>query len=357
MDSFRISFCVRFVLSFLVIGWGKAGFSQENVRTNLIREIDRLIVNEQPVDFSLVPGVLIGVMIRDSQYVVSLGETPHKSTVFELGSVTKPVVDFMVRAMLQDQHIDATSSICTYLPDSLCSAAWQEVTIDELLMHRSGLPKITPGMADAEDDVNDPYARYDMEALAKDMKLMSPQPEKYSYSHLNYAVLHWLIEDNGGRDELLENYLVTNLHLTSPQFDIPDSLVAPGYGKHGASRPPWHPDLLSIALGLKMSITDMLQFMDTISHVYDNVDLSSPGFDKKVLNRLANDEIYKVVGGWFMVPSGQDLIFFHTGHTGGHHVSIAFIPAKHVGVAVFANSSAGTSDLSIRLLDMLARGK
>ena len=66
---------------------------------------------------------------------------------------------------------------------------------------------------------------------------------------------------------------------------------------------------------------------------------------------------YKVVQGWFVFRSGKSLVFFHTGHTGGHYVSAAFIPEDDQYAIVFSNGVAGTQGLVLSVLGMLQRAK
>ena len=66
----------------------------------LQKEIAKILKFESPVDFNIVPGILVGIIDGDSTYVCSYGEAMSKDSVYELGSVTKPVVAWLARQAL-----------------------------------------------------------------------------------------------------------------------------------------------------------------------------------------------------------------------------------------------------------------
>lgn len=329
--------------------------AQPSPATRLGREINEIIQHEQPINFEVVPGALIGIYIGDSTYVFSVGQAPEKNAIFELGSLTKPVVAYLASRIQADQHINIEESICYFLPDTLCQGKWQQVTLGQLLQHSCGLPKVTPQMAKVEDKISDPYAAYEIADLAMDVDQLTPVPGQYSYAHLNYMILHWLFEYTGGVEMARKKYLEETWGLHSMRYEVPDSAITAGHGMNGAQRLPWHTKAMAPAIGLKSNITDMLQFVRSIAALEAMPDLTKTL--KRDLNAKAKKDIYQTHLGWFLVPNGNELMCFHTGHTGGHHTSVAFLPKRKVGVAVFSNGAAGSSHLSIRLLAMIWRAK
>lgn len=324
---------------------------------NLRKEIEEIINYEAGIDFSVVPGVMVGVVDGDSMYISSFGEQMDHGGIFELGSVTKPLV-----AWLTDQALDSLGwtrdvPVCRFLPDSLCTTYWETVTIEALLSHRAGLPRLPDNIGLIETSVTDPYAPYTIKHLVADMKMMSPQSGVYSYSNIGYAVLYWLFEKVGGIESFTAKKLLGPLQLKSTGWEIPDAQIAPGHGMDGRVRPPWHCGALSPAMGLKSGMQDLLTFVKYISP-----DLASktPILDaelKKELKVLNKIEAFKVIDGWFLIESSSTLVYYHAGRTGGHHVSIAFIPEARKGVVVISNGSLGSRELSLLVLSMVARSK
>lgn len=329
--------------------------AQPMMASILKKEINNIIRNEQPINFDLVPGALIGVFIEDSSYVFAVGQAPGKEAVFELGSLTKPVIAYLVNQVRTDNQFINDDLICHFLPDTLCQGAWKQVSLGQLLSHRCGLPKITPSMAEEQESISDPYKTYDIGDLADDMKGIEPTPGRYSYAHMNYMVLSWFLESKGGLENIRRTHLEQELGLISMQFDVPDSLITAGYGMNGQARTPWHTKAMAPAVGLKSNITDMLEFIRLASRDKDAPVMTKDM--KRDLEAKAKKEIFEMYKGWFLVPSGKNLMGFHTGHTGGHHTSAAFVFGKNIGVVVCSNGASGSGDLSIRVLEMMERGE
>lgn len=324
---------------------------------NLRKEIEEIITYEAGIDFSVVPGVMVGVVDGDSMYISTHGEQIEPDGIFELGSVTKPLV-----AWLADQALDSLGwtrgvSVCRFLPDSLCTPQWEVVTIEELLSHRAGFPRFPDNIGSIEASVTDPYAPYTINRLAADVKHMTPQAGVYSYSNIGYAVLYWLFEKVGGIESFTSEKLLKPLQLKSIGWEIPDAQIATGHGMDGRVRPPWHCSALSPAMGLKSGMQDLLTY---IKYITPELAPKTPVLDgalRKELKALNKNETFKVIDGWFLIESSSTLVYYHTGRTGGHHVSIAFMPGARKGVVVISNGSLGSRELSLLVLNMVARSK
>jgi CubicO group peptidase (beta-lactamase class C family) len=321
------------------------------------REIGKIIRYEASINFDLVPGILIGVMDGDSTYTFSVGQKQNKYQPYEMGSVTKPVIAWLAGKALDSLGWSTEKKVCAFLPDSFCGPGWKELTIEQLLTHRAGLMRLPPGIGEAEVNIDDPYVAYDVDELAKDIQLVEPRPGIYSYSHINFMVLHWLFERVGGMDYFLERKLIRPLSLMQTGFEIPDDEMAPGFGRNGSPAPLWHCNALNPALGLRSGLLDLISFIRYVSP--DLITHAPPWTEgrKKTMEKQIKDGIYDVVDGWFLVPERESWVFYHNGFTGGHHVSIAFIPEKQIGAIVIANGSVGSGELSILILEMLHKAK
>ena len=324
---------------------------------NLRKETEEIITYEAGIDFSVVPGVMVGVVDGDSTYISSFGEPMDQTGIFELGSVTKPFVAWLVDQALDSLGWDRDVSICRFLPDSLCNTKWESVTVEQLLSHRAGLPSLPDNIGAMEATAADPYAPYSIKRLAGDIKLISPQAGVYSYSNVGYAVLYWLFEKVGGMEAFTTKRLSVPLHLDHTGWKMADSLLSEGHGLDGRVRPPWHCNALSSAMGLKSGMQDLLTF---IKYISPGLASRTPILDaelRKELKNLNKKETFKVIDGWFLIESSSSLVYYHTGRTGGHHVSVAFIPGARKGVVVISNGTLGSRELSLLVLDMVATSK
>jgi hypothetical protein len=165
-----------------------------------------------------------------------------------------------------------------------------------------------------------------------------------------------LFEKVGGLDSFLKEQFPDSAGIRV--YDqIEDSLLVRGHGLDGKITSSWHTDVLSPAFGLKTDILSLYQFVTRWFMQREEV-LASP--DAALLAELEVNEKakeFKVMDGWLVWRKAKSIVYYLHGHTGGHAVSVAFIPAEHRAVLVLADSAAGTQDLSLLVLDMLQRGK
>lgn len=320
-------------------------------------EIAKIIRYETFIDFDIVPGLLVGVVDGDSTYVCSFGNSMDKDSIYEIGSITKPVVAWLVDELMDSLGLHPESLICQFLPDTLCYDHLQHITIQQLINHRSGLPKFPSDIGASEESILDPYATYDLNQLRSDMLKVLPAPGRYNYSHIGYALFYWLFEKAGGLESYANRNLFSAIAMRNTGWNIPDVQIAKGHGLHGKFQPPWHVNAFSPAMGLKSSLSDLLIF---IRYVSADLSLQEPALTtalKKELKVMNKAKEYKVIQGWFVVDAGSYLTYFHTGRTGGHQVSIAFSPQSKKGVIIISNGSAGSNNLSLLILDMVMRAK
>jgi D-alanyl-D-alanine carboxypeptidase len=117
-------------------------------------------------------------------------------TQFEIASLTKMFTAAAI-LKLRDRHaLTLEDSICEYL--SPCPAAWQPVTIDEVLHHRSGIPDYEDSLGIESQDYYDFMTAADSSKRIVEreaaLPLDFPPGTKLSYSNTGYVVLGFIIE-------------------------------------------------------------------------------------------------------------------------------------------------------------------
>ena len=159
----------------------------------------------------------------------NLGEEMTASTPSRVGSLTKPFVATIVLQLVDEGRVDLDASLATYLPDTPVGG---DVTIRDLLRHRSGLNDYTAANDFRHDTLADRSHRFAPAELLAYIAAFTPAPagERYSYSNTNYVLLGQLIERVDGVDL---NTALRN-RITGPLgFDISQLAVAgdtPGGG-------------------------------------------------------------------------------------------------------------------------------
>ena len=156
-------------------------------------------------------------------------------TVFRLGSITKQFTAMAI-VMLQEQgKLNVNDPICKHLPE--CPAAWQPITIKNLLTHTGGIANYT-GFPNFGKTSSLPVTNSEMFALLKDKPLDFAVGEKYAYSNSGYFLLGTIIERASGKTyaDFLQEKIFTPLGMRQSGYDSPVRIIknrASGYAKQG----------------------------------------------------------------------------------------------------------------------------
>ncbi len=123
-------------------------------------------------------------------------EIPNSpSAKFRLGSVTKQFTAASFLLLQERGKLKVTDPVKKYMPDA--PAAWDKITIFNLLTHSSGIPNFTsfPDYASQEPFDTTPEK---LVARFRDKPLDFQPGEKMSYSNSGYVLLGYLIEKISG---------------------------------------------------------------------------------------------------------------------------------------------------------------
>ncbi len=150
-----------------------------------VAELDKLIT--QAMETSGVPGLSIAVVHKD-QVVFLKGygvreagkeDKVDPDTVFQLASLSKPIASTVLASMVSDGLINWNSRVIDLDPAFRLTDPWvtREVTLGDLLSHRSGLP------AYAGDDLADlGYDRTEVLHRLRYLKPASSLRTTYAYA-------------------------------------------------------------------------------------------------------------------------------------------------------------------------------
>lgn len=150
-------------------------------------------------------------------------EVMSKETIFDLASLTKPVATATSIMILVDRKkIELADYVGNYLPDFSCNGK-EQVRIEHLLIHTSGLPAYT--------DANELKEQFGslcpdnvIERICR-MKALSQPGEECRYSCLGYIILAKIVEVASGQN--LADFAAENifepLKMTRTTFNPPES--------------------------------------------------------------------------------------------------------------------------------------
>ena len=197
---------------------------------------------EQIVQDSVSRKVFMGTVLvaRDDEILLDKGygfanleldvpDTP--ATKFRLGSVTKEFTAAAIMLLQERGKLSVNDLVKKYMPDA--PAAWDKITIFNILTHTSGIPNYTsfpeyPALQGIPTTPQKLVARF------IDKPLDFQPGERYSYSNSGYIVLGYLIEKLSGEsyEKFLQENIFTPLGMNDSGYDSNTAIIphrAEGY--------------------------------------------------------------------------------------------------------------------------------
>jgi len=157
------------------------------------------------------------------------------ATKFRLGSITKQFTAASILLLQERGKLNVNDPVSKHMADA--PAAWDKVTIYNLLTHTSGIPSFT---GFPEYPKWEPFATTAAEAVARfrDKPLDFAPGEKWSYSNSGYLLLGYLIEKitGGSYEKFVRENIFTPLGMRDSGYDSNSAVIshrASGY-VHGA---------------------------------------------------------------------------------------------------------------------------
>lgn len=339
------------------------------MRENLKTEIDKIIFHDTEITYEKIPGFVIGIIYRDSVFVFNYGSVtkdsmspPDGETIFEIGGLTKVFTASLVSLLVEEGVINYDSTLNRYLPAEFRNEKVGDITINDLVVHTSGMPKLPFEFGLKSKDSNNPYAFYTKEDLLDFYKNYLPDPAlygKYYYSNLNYALLELAIEfaTNQPFELVLKEKIFAPLNMQNSCITLSDSQsaqVSAGYTIGGFETPIWQFQSFAASEGVKSTADDLLKFLAC------NLNQSNPSLAAnfaKTHVQLIETELNKnafMTKGWHLVKNKKYYdTLMHAGATSGQRAFMAFVQETQTGVVMLSNSEYSTDGLGYLILRLI----
>lgn len=312
-------------------------------------------------------GLSLGIVLNGKAFFYNYGETrqgngtlPAKTTLYELGSLTKTFTGILLAQAVLDKKIALDDDIRKYLKGSYPNLAYKgtPIRIRDLANHTSRITRIFPNLWERESYKEDnPYSSYTRQLLFEglhQMKMDTVPGTIYSYSNMAIALLGSVLEDvyKERYFSLVSRFILVPLKMTGTRIDLTGVPATEIAYPHNANR-----DVVSFwdlpelpALGaLRSNTTDLVKYINantaeklqriTVSH--------QPTFGNAKEGMGLN---------WFIhtTPDGF-LVFEHGGGTGGSRSSFQCLPQLNSGFVLLSNSLADRNELEKELLAILLK--
>ena len=314
-----------------------------------------------------VPGLAIAVVSGDSLVfakgygVAELGKAARATehTRFAIGSTTKAMTSAALGMLVDEGKLKWDDKVIDYLPELRLydPYATRELTVRDLLTHRTGLPGTDLFWVVREN-------QYSIPEMVRRLRYVRPTSSfrsTWAYQNVVYSIGGLLIERISGMpwETFLRTRLITPLGMRETELRVADIVGKPDVGvPHGIVRdtvrvvPIRSTDAVAPAGSVWSSVSDMSRWMRFVldSGRVGTQRLITPAtfrelvapqirapMDEYPALALSQPHFFSYALGWFVQDYHGQTAWMHTGSIDGMSAIIGLLPEKHVGVFVLAN--------------------
>lgn len=269
---------------------------------------------------------------------VDAGTPITESTVFDIGSVTKQFTATLILLLAADGKLALDDNVSDHV-DGL--PTWSDdVTLDQLIHHTSGIPEYMPLLGDKGYEPEDTAGRkLAFEVIAGMTELDSKPGTSFAYSNSNYILLGYVIEQVTGAPiaDVLAERIFRPLDLgmvmqpTGPVTGKARSYRVGAYGT-GDDIYDWHWDAAGAA-GIQSHVVDLVRWGDN----YRTGKLGGQALLDAQLADAADpgDGDGSRYGAGIVILPDRGL--FHGGQYGGFHTLFRVSPDRTQEIVVACN--------------------
>ena len=331
-----------------------------------INQIETLV--KGIMDAKQVPGVAVGIVkAGELVYAKGFGVAEFGSdrpvttkTLFHMASLNKTVVAITIMQLVEAGKLDLDNPVTNYLPNfKLADGRYKDITVRQLLSHRSGMPDIDSAVLEREfrtprtdDAALDEYVR----SMGR-YELLSAPDESFSYSCIGFDILGDIVAKVSGEsyEQYAQDHIFSPLGMADTTSLLseadPQQLAAPH--AYGADGKPQQLDYFPYTR-VHAPCNNLYTNIDDLSRLAI-ADLNRGELDgKRILAAKAYDELWTPTGktgwdewfgpawsdyglGWFIGEVAGHPIFSHPGADEGFQSEMMLVPDRELGVVSAVN--------------------
>lgn len=272
---------------------------------------------------------------------VELGTPARVDSVYPIGSVTKQFTAAAVMLLVGEGKVALDAPVSRYLAD--LPAAWQPITIRQLLNQVSGLPNYVTPLLQRDPPPIGPYPPAEIVKLAAGLPLGFPPGSRYEYSNTNYFVLGMVVEKVSGQayGDFLRQRIFGPLGMAATRLDSPAEII-PGrvasYWLSGGTLqnfPYLDPSTAFAAGALVSTVPDLVRWY----HALAAGKALPPAALRQMWSpgRLAGGQPTHYGFGWQVVTQNGHPLVYHSGSGKGGSAYTAWYPRDELLVIVLSN--------------------
>lgn len=273
-------------------------------------------------------------------------------SLFQAGSLAKPVTLLAALRMKQQGLIDFDKDIETYLTSYHLPAGRQTdanpVTFRNLLAHTSG---ITPGGYDGYVQgqpipTDQQTVRAEVPSNSRKVEVQNAPNSSLIYSGGGYTVVEIALQDQLSKpfEQIMHDWLIAPVGMRQADFTYPlpaasHKRTARGHRADGSAVPGgWHNHPEQAAAGLWASASDMAAFLLEIGKGYQG---ESKVFAQASIRELLAKPVDGHAYGFRLIGEGEQLFITHYGGTVGYTAGMTLNLSTGDGAVFMSNSDNG----------------
>lgn len=341
--------------------WGSS-ISPKAARAQTVLEGLEATIEKALIDFQI-PGIAVGIVVdghtvwlqgagfRDLENKTKVNE----DTLFAIGSCTKAFTTFALGTLVEEGLLKWDSPVLDLLPDFRLwdSYATQNVTLRDLITHRSGLPR---------HDFMWYNSTHSRQELLKRIRYLEPAcnlRERYNYGNLSYLITGLAMEKAKGIswENLVSEKILHPLGMEKTNFSYEETrqsgnFALPYLEKKGVLKQISFRDFASVgpACSLNSSVKDLVSWIKMLlaQGKYDNHVLLSSSSIQEMFAAQAiisgyienQDTHFNAYGlGWCIHSYRGHYSVSHDGGIDGFTSVVTLLPYDNVGIVVLTNKN------------------
>lgn len=267
---------------------------------------------------------------------------------FEIGSVSKAITGMLYHRSIERGTVSPTAELGALLPLAEHGAV-ERITLEALATHRSGLPRLPPGMQPMRRSWRlwrhgeNPYGESLVELLEQ-IRGITLGPARGRYSNLGFSLLGHAVAAAEGTTygALLQSVFGDGYFVAHAPGDL-RAMSLVGASRRGARRDPWVGEGIAPAGGVRASIGTMGELLQGIlAGTAPGMPALDPTTDFSAGVRIG--------AGWITIGRGDRSVTWHNGGTGGFRSFIGVDRAAGVGAVVLTATERSVDRAGFALL-------
>lgn len=314
-----------------------------------------------------VPGMAVAIVKNDSLVfakgygVLEIGKAArvNEHTRFAIASTTKAMTVAALAMLVDEGKLHWDDRVIDHLPDFRLYDPWvtREMTIRDLLTHRTGLPNLDLLWAIPENQVSLSEMIYRLRYV----KPVTSFRTTWEYQNVMYAVLGGIVAQASGMswEQFIRTRIFAPLGMTESialTAELPGqpNVATPHAEIDGTVRvePRLMIDAIASAGSIRSSVWDMskwMRFMLDSGRVGNKRLIQLATFreivtpqiqaplDEYPALELSQPHFFSYGFGWFIQDYHGEIVWMHTGSINGMCAIIGLVPSKNLGIYVLEN--------------------